>query len=61
VPRDNDLNLGWIECARKVPYSTRKVARDAATRLSRKHGRAYKPYLCSRCGSHHLATVKEPA
>lgn len=52
------LNVDWIRCARKVPYSTRKVARDAAVRLGRRHSKVYKPYRCEVCGGFHLATER---
>lgn len=55
----DDLNTGWQICARKVPYSTRKFARDAAARLGRREACLFRPYACRICGAFHLATAKE--
>lgn len=52
------LNVDWIRCARKVMYRSRKIARDAAVRLGRKHAKVYEPYACVVCGGFHLATDK---
>lgn len=53
------LNVRWIKCARKQPYSSRKVARDAATRLGRRYNTTYKSYPCDICGSFHLASERK--
>lgn len=56
---DTSLNVGWIKCSRKQPYSTRKVARDAATRLGRRYNVIYRSYPCDICGAFHLTSGKE--
>ena len=52
------VNTDWIQCARKIMYRTRKTAKDAATRLGRRHLKLYRPYACDICGGFHLATER---
>lgn len=48
----------WIECSRKRPFRSRKVAEDAAKGLRRNYGRAMDVYQCKRCGLFHVATAR---
>jgi hypothetical protein len=46
----------WIACSRKRPFSNRKLAKDAASRIRARGGTKLRPYKCEHCGSFHLAT-----
>lgn len=48
----------WMECSRKRPYHSRKVAEDNAKGIRKLHGRAMEAYCCSHCGKWHLATAR---
>lgn len=54
-----DVNVGWIKCARKRCFPTRKHAADVAKGLKRDTGKALKPYSCEICGQWHLFTPKK--
>lgn len=60
--KDNPLSgqyKAWIACARKRPFLSRKSARDHAKGIQKRHGIPMEAYLCTHCGSWHLATDRK--
>jgi hypothetical protein len=49
-----DVNVQWIECARKRAFASRKIAKGHATALRHRTGRELGVYNCRHCGLWHL-------
>lgn len=48
----------WIECSRKRPFGSRKIAKEQATGALKRYGIRLGIYNCPHCGQWHTYTLR---